>query len=287
MVKRFQGRLWFDTLLVLIGTFILAMSIYIFTAPNKIAPGGISGLATVINHLTDWNIGLLNALINLPLLLLGFFYIGKGFMFKTMISVFSFSVFYDYVMPLFPYYEGDHLLAAVFGGVLMGIGIAITFAAEACTGGVDILAKVLQKWFPHVKLGSMMFLVDAFIVIFAAIAYQDITTAMYATIAIFACTQMMDRVLYGMDLGKLIVIVSRKGDEIAQAIMDTADRGVTKLYSKGAYSNEENTTLLCAVRNNEYPHLKREIYQVDPNAFFIVTTASEVVGEGFKDITKQ
>lgn len=172
-------------------------------------------------------------------------------------------------------------------GVLMGVGAALTVIGEACTGGTDILAKVLQKWFPHIKLGTLLFVVDAVVIIFAAYVFNDITTALYAVITIYVATQVMNRVIYGLDLGKLVLIISQHGEAIATQLLRSTDRGVTKLYSKGAYSDEDNLTLLCAIRNNEYPHLKREVHQIDPNAFMIVTTASEVVGEGFKDIAQQ
>ncbi len=271
-----------DVALVLFGTLLVASGVYFFLAPNHIVPGGVSGLATAINYLTSVEIGLLNLLFNIPLLAIGFFFLGRGFFFKTLLSVVSFTVFYDGLLRYFPPYIGEWLLAALFGGLLLGAGISLTFLAGACTGGVDILAKTLQRFFPHLRVGTLMFLIDGCIVIFAIFAYRDITTAMVAVITIFVIIKVMDAVIYGMDLGKLVVIVTKQGDAVAKTICENSNRGVTKLQSEGGYTKEGHYTLLCVVRNQEYPTLKRHVQAVDPAAFLIVTNASEIVGEGFE-----
>lgn len=272
--------------LVLVGTVLFAVSVYVFTAPNQIAPGGVSGLATVISHLTGIPLGLLSGLINLPLLIWGYCSLGRDFIAKTIFSVISFTVIYDYVMPFFPVYVGDTMLAALFGGAIMGVGIGLTFLTDGSTGGLDISNKIVQKRFPHIKMGTLVFASDLAIIAFAAYAYQDVTTALFAIISMFVCGKVIDAVLYGVDLGKMVMIVTTKGDEISTAIMEETDRGVTKIPTIGGYTGKENHTLLCAVRQNQYHHLKKIVYQIDPDAFMIVTTATEVVGEGFKPIQK-
>jgi uncharacterized membrane-anchored protein YitT (DUF2179 family) len=273
--------------LILAGTILFAVSVYVFTAPNQIAPGGVSGLATVINHLSGIPLGLLSGLINLPLIVWGYFSLGRGFIVKTIFSVVSFTVVYDYVMPLFPVYVGDTMLASLFGGAIMGLGIGLTFLADGSTGGLDISNKIVQKRFPHLKMGTLVFVSDLAIIAFAAYAYQDVTTALFAIISMFVCGKVIDAVLYGVDLGKMVVIVTNKGDEISTAIIEETDRGVTKIPTVGGYTGNENDTLICAVRQNQYHHLQKVVHSIDPNAFLIVTTATEVVGEGFKSIQKQ
>ena len=273
-----------DIFLTLVGTLLYALGVYIFTAPNQIAPGGVSGFATILNHLTGAPIGTVTALVNLPLLVLGWFYLGHPFIVKTLVSVAGFAVFYDYTLvPLqMPQYQGDHLLASLFGGALIGIGLGVTFLGESSTGGVDISCLVLQKKFPHIKISSLVFLTDVIIIAFGAIAYQTIESALYALVAMFVQTKFIDVVLYGADVGKMVTIVTAKGDEVAGRILVELDRGVTKIDSVGAYSGVGNQTLLCAVRQNEYHKLQRVVYESDPNAFMIVSTATEVLGDGFK-----
>ena len=282
-VKR---AIW-EYFLILAGTVLFAVSVYVFTAPNQIAPGGVSGLATVINYLTGMPLGLLSGLINLPLILWGYFSLGRGFIVKTIFSVVVFTVIYDYVMPFFPVYVGDTMLAALFGGAIMGLGIGLTFLGDGSTGGLDISNKILQKRFPHIKMGTLVFVSDLVIIAFAAYAYQDVTTALFAVISMFVCGKVIDAVLYGVYLGKMVVIVTTKGDEISAAIIEETDRGVTKISTVGGYTGNPNNTLICAVRQNQYHHLQKVVHEIDPNAFLIVTTATEVVGEGFKTIQKE
>ncbi|MGI5960197.1 MAG: YitT family protein [Massiliimalia sp.] len=271
-----------DVLLTIVGTLLYTVGIYFFTAPNKIAPGGVAGIATVVNYLWGAPIGLVNALINLPLLVLGYFYLGKGFVFKTVVSVVSFSIFQDYIFAGLPQFVGDPLLAGIFGGALLGAGTGLTFVGESSTGGLDISSKVIQKKFPYLKIGVISFISNMLVILFAAYAYQDITTALYAVITIFVASRVIDGVLYGMDVGKMVIIITSRGDEMAKVMISRSQRGVTKFKTVGAYTEQGNTTLLCAVRQNEYYPLKRLVNEIDPGAFMIVSTASEVVGKGFK-----
>lgn len=273
-----------DVLLTLLGTLTYTVGIYFFTAPNKIAPGGVAGIATVVNYLWGVPIGLVNALINLPLLVLGYFFLGKAFVLKTLVSVVGFSVFQDYLFAGLPQFVGDPLIAGLFGGALLGLGTGLTFVAESSTGGLDISSKVIQKKFPYLKIGIISFLSNMLVILFAAYAYRDITTALYAVIAIFVASRVIDGVLYGMDVGKMVIIITSKGDEMAKIMISKSPRGVTKFQTVGAYTEKGNTTLLCAVRQNEYYPLKRLVNEIDPSAFMIVTNASEVVGKGFKDL---
>ncbi len=273
-----------DVLYTLAGTLLYALGVYVFTAPNQIAPGGVSGFVTILNHLIGAPIGIVTAAINLPLIVLGWFYLGHPFILKTLISVAGFAVFYDYTfVPLhFPQYEGDYLLAALFGGALIGIGLGITFLGESSTGGLDISSMVIQKKYPYIKISSLVFFFDLIIIAFGAVAYQTIESALYALVAMFVQTKFIDVVLYGADMGKMVTIVTGKGDEVAGRILKEMERGVTKIESIGAYSGERKQTLLCAVRQNEYHKLQRIVYETDPGAFMIVSTATEVLGDGFK-----
>lgn len=286
MIKK--QRFWWDCIVVVAGTGLLALGTYVFIAPNQIAPGGVSGVAILINFLTNIPIGWLNLLINIPLLILGLFFLGKRFVIKSILSVLAFTVFYDYIFAWtnLPQYTGDSMLAALFGGVLSGTGIALTFMVDGSTGGIDVSSKVVQMKLPHIPIGKIVFLTDVVIIAVSTVVFKSVSSALYATIAMFVTAQIIDALLYGLDAGKMVMIISDHSDELAKEIIKRADRGVTKLMGNGAYENKEKVVLLCAVRRNEYYHLKRIVQQIDPAAFIIVTTASEVVGEGFKAIDK-
>lgn len=279
--------LW-DCVVVIFGTGLLALGTYMFIAPNQIAPGGVSGIAILLNHLFHIPIGWLNLLINIPLLLLGHFSLGKRFLAKSVISVIAFTVFYDYIFSWchLPQFTGDSMLAALFGGALSGAGIAFAFMVDGSTGGIDVTSKVVQMKLPHVPIGKIVFLTDVIIIAASTVVFKSISSALYATVAMFVTAQVIDAMMYGLDSGKMLMIISDHSDEIAAEIMKEADRGVTKLLGTGAYQNQDKVVLMCAVRKNEYYHLKRIVQEIDPAAFIIVTTTSEVVGEGFKAIDK-
>lgn len=275
-----------EILLTLLGTAVLALGLHVFIAPNNLAPGGVSGISIVISYLIGSPLGWTNLAINIPLLVLGYVYLGKRFIVKTMISVASFTLFYDYLFAKIPQYTGELLLASLFGGVLIGAGVGIAFSAESSTGGLDISSKVLQMKFPHISIGRIVFFTDAAVIIVSAVVFRSVESAMFAVIAMFVSSKVVDAFIYGLDIGKMVMIVTDREEEISEVLLKEIDRGLTKVDSLGVYSKKKKGLLICAVRNNEYYHLKRVIKEVDPSAFMIVTTATEVVGEGFKAIDK-
>lgn len=279
-----RSRLARDCRNILLGTAIYALGVCLFTAPNQIAPGGVSGLATVLHHLAGWPIGLVTALINIPLIVSGWKRLGHGFIGRTMLSVAVFGVLCDNLYTHLPVYVGNPLLAGIFGGVLIGVGVGLTFLGEGSTGGLDISSKMIHKRYPHFRIGLLIFATDLAVIAFSAVAYRNIDAALYATISMYIQARFIDLVLYGADNGRLMVIITCRGEEIAARILSTMDRGVTKIASEGAFSKCANQTLLCAVRQNEYPRLKELVREIDPAAFLVATTANEVVGDGFKAI---
>lgn len=270
-----------DILVVLAGTMMFATSVHFFTAPNKIAPGGVVGISTIISILTGIKIGTLNICINIPLAILGFIFLGKRFMVKTLVSVMSFTFFVDYVLANFPVYSGDKLVASIFGGVLMGAGIGIVLTRGGSTGGMDIVNKLIARKVPHLKFGKIVFVTDFFIVTFSAIAFKSIEPALYALISLYISAFALDSVLYGLNVCKCMYIISDKADEIASKIMSEMNRGATIIESYGAYTKEKRPTIMVAIRQNEYYKLKRILKTTDPAAFMIITPANEIVGSGF------
>ncbi len=271
---------------LVIGVFIYALGVHIFTSPNDIAPGGVTGIATLLNALFDWHIGTTTLCINIPLLILSIFFLGKEFTIRTLSAVGLFTVMMDYVVVHFPIYEGGEntkILAALFGGILIGVGLGLVFMSDFTTGGTDIIIRIIQLKFPYFSTGKLLMLLDFAVVAMSIFVYSDIDVALYAIIAIFISSKVIDALIYGTDIGRLLFIVSDKSREISNLLLQKIDRGVTLLDAKGAYTGAEKEVILIAVKRNQFYKVKKLVYSVDPTAFMIVTDAGEIVGEGFKN----
>jgi uncharacterized membrane-anchored protein YitT (DUF2179 family) len=282
--KLWTTSYFIDILFIFIGTGIYAFGIYTFTAPNQIAPGGVTGIAIVINAFTGFKIGTLVALFNIPLLLLGFKKLGKRFIFNTLLSTVFFDILVDYLYPFLPVYKGNLILASIFGGLFIGLGLAIVFMRGGSTGGMDIICKSVQVQYPHISLGKIVFVTDLIVITIAAISFRSIEAALYAVIAIFVSSKAIDALLYGTKIGKMIVIVSERSDDIAKLIVSDLARGCTILNAHGAYTGEHKKVLICACKDAEFYELKHIVKRLDSKAFMIVTEAGEVFGEGFSQI---
>lgn len=283
--KFFREMLW-DAFVIIIGTAIYAVGLYYFIEPSNTAPGGISGIALLVNYCTGFPVGIMSAFINLPLLVLGLIFLGKEFIFKTLLSVLSFTVIYDYVLtPLqVPYYGGERLMACIFGGVVTGLGLGLVFYAAGSTGGTDVISKLLQRVFPHLQIGRLLMIVDLAVVLASIVVYHSTESALYAIIVIYANTQMINVVVYGGDSGRLLYILSDHYREITDAILSAMDRGVTLLNGEGGYTGQDKKVVMCALRKTEYHKVKRLVRSIDPNAFIIAAESYEVMGEGFKPV---
>lgn len=275
---------FYDLIATIIGTTVLSLGIHIFTAPNNIAPGGVSGLSTIFFFLFGIPIGTAAFLINIPLFFLAWFTIGKQYTIKSIISVVLFSVIMDVCIKDVPTYFGNPMLAAIFGGVLIGGGQAIAFLRDSSTGGTDIVGKFIQKRHPHLSLGKIILLIDGVVVLISMFVFDSIEVCLYAIITIFVGTKLIDVIIYGADTGKLAYIVSSQSKIISEKIINELDRSATFLKGSGAFSGEDTDVLICAIRTNEFFKLKRYVYEVDPAAFMIVTDSTEIFGEGFKNI---
>ena len=288
-VKQKKSLKWLvDIPLIILGAIIYSAGINCFTAPNDIAPGGVSGLATVISYLTDHKvtIGLIFGLVNIPLVIAGFIKLGKPMMLRTVLAVAVTTMCTDFFSTLFPVYVGDRIIAAVFGGVLIGAGLGIVYYREGTTGGTDIINKIIQKAKPHLSLGFIMMMTDAAVVLISILAFGNLESGLYAIIAIFVSSRLMDYILYGGREGKAVLIFSEKSHEIGQAIISSISRGATYLKGEGVYTGKDKNVICCAVHKNEYAKLKRIVKEYDPNAFIITDTADEVLGNGFIDIDR-
>lgn len=275
-----------DIVFIAAGAAVYATAVTALTAPNNIAPGGVTGLCTMLNFMFGTPIGLMGFLINIPIILWAVVDIGYKLVVKTMAAIVLSSVLIDLFTGFMPVYRGNPILVAVFSGVGEGLGLSLTFIRGATTGGTDMIARLLERRMPQMSMGKLMLALDGIIVAASAVVFGSIENAMYACIDIFVCTSVIDSILYGTDVGtgKLFYVMSPKVREMGQRVIKELDRTVTYLDSHGGYSNEPGETMLCVVRRFEVFQIQAIIREVDRNAFVIVGDAGQITGEGFKSM---
>ena len=273
-------QLLIDYTYILIGSAIVAITFNLFLLPNRIASGGVSGISTILNHVIGIEPAFTQWAFNIPLFILGVLLLG-GFKYgvKTLVG----TVFLPLVVFLTRDWSvgfEDPLLGALFGGMGVGLGLGIVFRASASTGGTDLAAQIIHKY-SGISIGVCVFLIDGLIVITSAVVF-GIELALYALIALFVTGKTIDLVQMGVGYAKVALIISNHQEEVRQSILQDVDRGVTRLSGYGGYTDEERPVLMCVVNQSEVTKLKHIVKAVDPQAFVIVTNATEVLGEGFK-----
>lgn len=285
--KYFRG-LALDVGADVIGSLLFAVGIVSFTEPANIAPGGVSGIAIILNYLWDMlPIGGMSIAINIPLLILSFKYLGRRASIKTICSLIISSLMIDCVAaPFFPIYTGDRLLGAVFGGVFIGAGLALIFLRGSTTGGTEIVSNLMRLRWPHISMGRAILFVDCAVIALSMVVFGNLESGMYGIISLFCSSKVIDAIVYGFDQGNMVTVVSDKNEEISRRILEEIDRGVTLLHGKGAYTGQEKEVLICAVRKSEFARLKSIVREVDHSAFVVTTEAGEIFGEGFKPVNK-
>lgn len=274
-----------DLIFYACGCAIYAVAVTMLISANSISPGGITGISTALTYLFGVPSGLLLLLLNLPILIIGFFKLGGFFIAKTFIVTIMASLFLDISEAVLPKLYTDKILAALFGGILMGLGLSLVILRGATTGGIDIIAKLINRKFRHFTVGRLILLMDAGVISFAAIIYQNIESALYSVLAMYASSKIMDTVLYGADKGKIIYIITSFPDDICKTINNRLNRGITRLKAVGAYTGEDKEMLMCTVRRHEVHSVYSIINEYDAGAFIVVGEAGEIIGEGFKAIS--
>ncbi|NLO41066.1 MAG: YitT family protein [Ruminiclostridium sp.] len=280
---------------IFLGSAILALSMNIFLVPHKIAPGGVSGVATVLFYLSGQKIpvGVAMLAMNVPLFLAGLKVRGKHFIIRSIIGAALLSVIIDITEPWASGFadilltdtasSGSHdlLLYALAGGVMTGLGLGFVFKEEATTGGTDMAAALLARVFPWIPVGKILIILDGLVVFMAAIVFKSFQLGLYSVVALFVSAKTLDGFLEGINFSKSLMIISMRADSIAKALMDRIDRGVTGLYGKGMYTGNSYTVLLCVVKKEEIHKVKNTVREIDPDAFVLLTDVREVFGEGF------
>ncbi len=266
---------------IVFGSLLFALGQSIFIRPLHIPMGGISGIALVLNYLYAMPVGVMTIVLNLPLFFIGYRTLGRVFFVRTVVGTVISSVIIDTVGPLLPVYEGDILIAALYGGIIMGAGFGFIFRGGGTSGGTDIIAKYLNKK-NGANIGGYTFVINAGIILVSALIYQNIESALYAIVSSYLTGVALDKILYGGDVQKQAIIITTKPREVADTIMHTLGRGVTKTDGLGMYTDTEKAVLICAVRRYETAALKRILQQADGSAFLMISELSEVFGQGFK-----
>lgn len=269
-----------NTLYILAGLFFANLAFNVFLIPNNIAAGGFTGIGQLVNSATGLPVGTVSLALNVPLFLISMKNLGLRFGIRSLIATIAFSLLLDIVKvgTLFQ----DPLLAAVYGGLFSGLGFGLIIRGNATTGGTDMLASLIHRLCPRIKISWGIFIVDGLVIIASAFVY-DMILAMYALICVFLCNLVVDFVLEGPNASHSFFIISDKSAEIAQRIMTELDRGVTGLDATGMYSGQKKQMLLCVVSRLETTRLRRIVFSTDPRAFLISSKASETFGEGFKE----
>lgn len=279
-----KNKVWsaaLDILKTAIGCALFALGFDLFLLPGGMNAGGLSGLAMVFVHLTNFgSVGLITALLNIPLFILAGMKIGKKFFLGSFIGMVFSSAFIDFFAKI-PVPNVEPLIGALYGGLICGAGLGFVFAAGVSTGGSDIIVRLLKLRYRHIPIGVISICFDACVAILTGIVYRDVNSALYSGVAIYITGKIIDMVVYSFDYSTVALIITGKYEQIAQEISDRLERGATFLHGEGTYSRKHTKVVLTAVKKQQVAELKELVVEIDPDAFIIVQEAHQVLGDGF------
>ena len=272
--------------IITLGSLLYALAYNIFYAPNLVAMGGLTGLGQVLNAVIPvLPVGTTVFVMNVPLFFLGWKYIGGHLLVSSLYAMTFSSFAIDVMNMIYQFPPMDTMLASIFGGALLGLGIGLVFSKGATTGGTDLIARLLKLKFAWLPMGTLVLIPDFIVIALAAMAFGKVETALYGIVSLYITTKVMDTVLYGLDSSKVAYIISDRCKEITDAVI-AMDRGATILHGEGAYSGDEKKVLMVAFKQKEIVPLKEKVNEIDPRAFLIVCDAHDVLGEGFRTYNK-
>lgn len=284
-MKNYNFReLGVDILVDLFAGMFIAAGVYNFALQADFPVAGFSGIAIILYHLLGLPVGIGTILLNIPVAVLCYKFLGKMFFLKSLKSVVITSFLMDYAAPLFPVYGGSRLLAALCMGVLCGTGYAMVFMRSSSSGGQDFITLSLKKVYPHFSLGSIIFALDMVTIIAGSLlVFREVDGFIYGIIVTYLVAIVMDRIMYGIYEGKMTLIVTEQGEKVAAQIDEYSGRGSTILQGRGSYSGRKKDVVMCACNNKQMYAIKKMAREIDPKAFTIIMESNEVVGEGFKE----
>ena len=272
---------------ITIGCIVYAIAFDWLFVPNQIGFGGITGIGQILNYyIPALPIGIVVIVLNIPLFLLGWKFLGAHLLVSSLYAMAASSVLMDIFAEMFTFQPMDAMLASIFGGVLIGAALGVVFAQGATTGGTDLAARLLKIPFAWLPTGKLLMLVDMTVLVAIVAAFRSLESGLYGLVALYIQGMVMDMVLYGLDQSKVAYIISSVPRETIRAIDDKLDRGVTVLHGEGAFSGQDKQVLMCAFRQKEIVTLKALVFELDPEAFIIVCSTHEVTGNGFRAYTK-
>ena len=269
------------------GAACYAVGYCFFFYPNSVVPGGVTGISTIVNFLTGAPVGVLSIVLNIPLFAFAWRHFGLRFMLMSGAGMALTYIFIDGFNLLGFAATHDPLLACTIGAALNGTGLGLVYRSGATTGGTDIIAKVLRQKYPYINFGTFIMALNVVIISAYALIFRRLDAAFYAVIAMFVVSRAIDTVLYGLDTSKVCYLISNKSAELDEAITATMHRGVTKLRGEGGYTGEEREVLMCVIKKRQITDIRKLVKAIDPNAFFIVTDAKDVFGNGFGNINEE
>ena len=280
-IKEKIKKYLYDFLLLIVGCIIMAISTSFFLLPNQLSSGGFAGIATITYYLLKLPVGAVIFTLNIPLLILSYFRIGKEFLIKSLLGTTFLAIFIDLFDKL-PAFTEDRILGCIYGGVTMGIGTALILKASASTGGTDLLSYIIKSYKPYYRTSNLIVGIDIVIVTLNVFFFRDIEIGLYSAIAIYIMGKMIDIIFEGVYFTKMMFIVSDKYKEIAEEIEKNIQRGITGIQAKGMYTNEEKMMLWCISSRNETIKIKQICKRIDRNSFIVISNAREAYGIGFK-----
>ncbi len=268
---------------ITIGAAIFGLSMTLFMLPYKIAPGGISGLVVVLNHLLGWPAGLTLLLFNIPIFIAGTRLLGTSFGFKSLYGTVMISLFTDLTNEICHLHVdiGDPMLAPVFGGVVMGVGLGLIIKMGGATSGSGTIARIIARY-TNFKHGSAILILNTLIILVAGICFRNADLAMYGLLSLWISSRVIDAIMEGMDYARGVFIITSRMNEVSDAILHNLGRGGTALKGRGLYTNRERELIFCVITRKELPDLTKIVKKIDRKAFIIITQVYEVLGEGFR-----
>ena len=267
----------------IIGSIFYAMGVYTFAKMGNFAPGGLTGLALIANHLWALPIGLTTLLLNIPLMLLSFRILGRRFELKSIKTMCVCTVFLDIVFPRLPAYTGVQFMAALYSGIFLGIGSALFYMRGSSSGGADFLTMSVKALRPHLSIGMVTMAIDLVVILMGWPVFGNADAVLYGLTAMLLTSVVIDKIMYGIGAGALLIIITGRGEEIARHINEMIGRGATELRARGSYTGETRDVLLCACSKSQAYLVRRAAQELDEAAFVMVTETSEVFGEGFSE----
>lgn len=269
-----------SVLFTIFGTMITGFAIGAFLTPNKVVGGGASGISTIIYHTFGIQPGLSFFLINIVFLLLGLTVLGKKFILKTLLGITLLSLFTQ-IFSFFPIYTENLILTTVFGGILYGFGIGMSFAAGASTGGTDIIGRIIQTKVPYMPIGKMLLIVDGIIIIISFFVFRDIELILFGVLTLFVSSYSIDLIISKLNVSNIAFVITDKGKEISEKLVSTSPRGVTLIDVKGVYTGSEKQMLFCALKESESEAFQKKILEIDETAFIVFSMSQRIKGNGF------